>query len=50
MTLPLMRELVEHGIRATTVAPGAFDTPMYEQAPPEVKQGIVSVSLFPKRI
>lgn len=50
MTLPLMRELAEHGIRVVTVAPGAFDTPMYEQAPPEVKEGIVSVSLFPKRM
>jgi NAD(P)-dependent dehydrogenase (short-subunit alcohol dehydrogenase family) len=50
MTLPLMRELAEHGIRVTTVAPGAFDTPMYEQAPPEVKQGIISASLFPKRM
>ncbi|NPT61536.1 SDR family NAD(P)-dependent oxidoreductase [Paraburkholderia elongata] len=50
MTLPLMRELAEHGIRVVTVAPGAFDTPMYEQAPPEVKEGIVSASLFPKRM
>lgn len=50
MTLPLMRELAEHGIRVVTVAPGAFDTPMYEQAPPEVKEGIVAVSLFPKRM
>lgn len=50
MTLPLMRELAAHGIRVTTVAPGAFDTPMYEQAPPQVKEGIISMSLFPKRM
>ena len=50
MTLPLMRELAGHGIRVVTVAPGAFDAPMYEQAPPEVKEGIVAASLFPKRM
>jgi 3-hydroxyacyl-CoA dehydrogenase/3-hydroxy-2-methylbutyryl-CoA dehydrogenase len=50
MTLPLMRELSAYGVRVVTVAPGAFDTPMYEQAPPSVKDGIVAASLFPKRM
>jgi 3-hydroxyacyl-CoA dehydrogenase/3-hydroxy-2-methylbutyryl-CoA dehydrogenase len=50
MTLPLMRELSAYGIRVVTVAPGAFDTPMYEQAPPAVKEGIVAASMFPKRM
>lgn len=50
MTLPLARELAEHGIRVVTVAPGAFDTPIYDSAPPAIKQGLVSHALFPKRM
>jgi NAD(P)-dependent dehydrogenase (short-subunit alcohol dehydrogenase family) len=50
ITLPLMRELATYGIRVVTVAPGAFDTPMYEQAPPTVRDGIIAASLFPKRM
>jgi 3-hydroxyacyl-CoA dehydrogenase / 3-hydroxy-2-methylbutyryl-CoA dehydrogenase len=50
MTLPLMRELSAHGIRVVTIAPGAFDTPMYAQAPPSVKDAIVAASMFPKRM
>jgi NAD(P)-dependent dehydrogenase (short-subunit alcohol dehydrogenase family) len=50
MTMPLARELGSHGIRVVTVAPGAFDTPIYEQAPPAVKEGIVKASVFPRRM
>ncbi|WP_431872995.1 SDR family NAD(P)-dependent oxidoreductase [Nocardiopsis eucommiae] len=50
MTLPLSRELAEHGIRVMTIAPGAFDTPMYAQVPPSVKEGLIAQSLFPKRM
>jgi 3-hydroxyacyl-CoA dehydrogenase / 3-hydroxy-2-methylbutyryl-CoA dehydrogenase len=50
MTSPLMRELSTHGIRVVTIAPGAFDTPMYAQAPPSVKDAIVAASMFPKRM
>lgn len=50
ITMPLMRELSPHGIRIMTVAPGAFDTPMYSQAPPSVKEDLVAQSLFPKRM
>jgi 3-hydroxyacyl-CoA dehydrogenase/3-hydroxy-2-methylbutyryl-CoA dehydrogenase len=39
-----------HGIRVVTVAPGAFDTPIYEQVPPEVKESLVEPTLFPKRL
>lgn len=49
MTMPLARELGAHGIRVVTVAPGGFDTPMYEQAPPELKESIVRDAIFPKR-
>lgn len=50
MTLPLARELDEHGVRMVTVAPGAFDTPIYATVPTSVKQGLVDAALFPKRL
>ncbi|MCC7286554.1 MAG: SDR family NAD(P)-dependent oxidoreductase [Burkholderiaceae bacterium] len=50
MTMPLARELGGQGVRVVTVAPGAFDTPIYEQAPPAVKETIVRGAVFPKRM
>ncbi|WP_321886175.1 SDR family NAD(P)-dependent oxidoreductase [Burkholderia cenocepacia] len=50
MTMPLARELAAHGVRVMTIAPGAFDTPIYENVPPEVKAGMVDLVLFPKRL
>jgi len=50
MTLPLCRELAEYGIRVVTIAPGAFDTPIYDGAPPALKESIVREALFPKRM
>jgi 3-hydroxyacyl-CoA dehydrogenase / 3-hydroxy-2-methylbutyryl-CoA dehydrogenase len=50
LTLPLARELARHGVRVMTVAPGAFDTPIYDSIPPAVKEEMVGVTLFPKRL
>ncbi len=50
LTLPLTRELAEHGIRVATIAPGAFDTPIYDGAPPALRQSILAQTLFPKRM
>lgn len=50
LTLPLSRELAEHGIRVATIAPGAFDTPIYDGAPPALKQSLIDQALFPKRM
>lgn len=50
MTLPLARELGESGIRVVTIAPGSFDTPIYEQMPAAVKQNIINLQLSPKRL
>lgn len=50
LTMPLFRELAEHGIRVMTVAPGAFDTPIYDQIPPVVKDELAAQSLFPRRM
>lgn len=50
MTMPLARELGGQGVRVVTVAPGAFDTPIYEQAPPALAETIVRGAVFPKRM
>lgn len=50
LTMPLFRELAHHGIRVMTVAPGAFDTPIYDQVPPALKQELADQSLFPRRM
>jgi len=50
MTMPLSRELAAHGIRVMTIAPGGFDTPMYDQVPPAVKESLIAQSLFPRRM
>lgn len=33
MTLPMARDLARHGIRVNTIAPGLFDTPIYNKFP-----------------
>lgn len=50
LTMPLFRELAAHGIRVMTVAPGMFDTPIYAQVPPQLKDELASLSLFPPRM
>lgn len=50
LTMPLFRELAAHGIRVMTIAPGAFDTPIYDQMPPAVKADLAAQSLFPPRM
>lgn len=49
MTMPLARELAPLGIRVVTIAPGAFETPIYEAIPEAVKQRMTEVLQFPKR-
>ena len=50
LTMPLMRELAEHGIRVCAIAPGLFDTPIYDAAPPGLKESLIGQTLFPKRM
>lgn len=50
MTMPLARELGPYGIRVMTVAAGAFDTPMYNTVPPQVKETVARAAPFPHRI
>jgi NAD(P)-dependent dehydrogenase (short-subunit alcohol dehydrogenase family) len=50
LTLPLARELGQHGIRVVSIAPGVFDTPMMQAAPDKVRQSLSEQIPFPKRL
>ncbi len=49
MTLPMARDLARDGIRVNTILPGFFETPIYDQLPPEVKESLRGQTLFPAR-
>lgn len=49
MTLPMARDLAREGVRVNTILPGFFETPIYEQMPPEVKTSLVAHLQFPTR-
>jgi NAD(P)-dependent dehydrogenase (short-subunit alcohol dehydrogenase family) len=50
MTLPIARDLVKQGIRVVTIAPGIFETPMMQFAPPQVREPLIAMTQFPKRL
>ena len=51
MTLPVARDLAEHGIRVVTISPGLFETPLVAGLPAPVAQSIIDKSLiFPRRM
>jgi NAD(P)-dependent dehydrogenase (short-subunit alcohol dehydrogenase family) len=50
MTLPLARDLAQHGIRVCSVAPGLFATPLMQQLPEDVQQSLAASIPFPKRL
>jgi NAD(P)-dependent dehydrogenase (short-subunit alcohol dehydrogenase family) len=50
LTLPLARELGQHGIRVVSVAPGVFDTAMMQAAPDKVRQSLIDQIPFPHRL
>jgi NAD(P)-dependent dehydrogenase (short-subunit alcohol dehydrogenase family) len=41
LTLPVARDLAQHGIRIVSIAPGLFETPMVAGMPPNVSQSII---------
>lgn len=49
MALPMARDLAREGIRVNTILPGFFETPIYEQMKPEVKQSLAAHLQFPTR-
>jgi NAD(P)-dependent dehydrogenase (short-subunit alcohol dehydrogenase family) len=50
MTLPIARDLGKRGIRVMCVAPGVFETPLLASAPDEVRQPLIAITQFPKRL
>ncbi|MEI6363586.1 MAG: SDR family NAD(P)-dependent oxidoreductase [Actinomycetes bacterium] len=50
MTLPLARDLGAVGVRVVTIAPGLIETPIYDFAPPEMKEGLAKTVVFPHRL
>lgn len=50
MTLPIARDLSTHGIRVMTIAPGLFETPLFDSLPDEAKQALGKMTPFPKRL
>jgi NAD(P)-dependent dehydrogenase (short-subunit alcohol dehydrogenase family) len=50
MTLPIARELAEHGIRVMTIAPGIFDTPMLAALPENARVSLGQQVPFPPRL
>lgn len=50
MTLPMARDLAQHGIRVCTIAPGLFATPLMMQLPEPVQQSLAASIPFPPRL
>jgi len=50
MTLPIARDLARQGIRVMTIAPGVFETPLLAAAPDEVRDPLIAITQFPKRL
>ncbi|MCM2253399.1 MAG: SDR family NAD(P)-dependent oxidoreductase [Ramlibacter sp.] len=50
MTLPMARDLAQHGIRVCTIAPGLFGTPLMRELPEAVQQSLAASIPFPQRL
>lgn len=50
MTLPIARELAQHGIRTVTIAPGSFDTPLLARVPQATREALEKSVPFPQRL
>jgi NAD(P)-dependent dehydrogenase (short-subunit alcohol dehydrogenase family) len=50
MTLPMARDLAQHGIRVCTIAPGLFATPLMQTLPEAVQQSLAASIPFPARL
>ena len=49
MTLPMAREFADHGIRVVTIAPGLFETPMFDALPEKARESLEKQLPFPSR-
>ena len=50
MTLPLARDLSQHGIRVVTIAPGLFMTPLLASLPLTAQESLGKQTPFPSRL
>lgn len=50
MTLPLARDLATYGIRVGCICPGIFDTGMLAAADHKLRERLVGIHVFPKRL
>ena len=50
MTLPMARDLAQHGIRVCTIAPGLFATPLMKELPEPVQESLAKSIPFPQRL
>ncbi|NPV91373.1 MAG: 3-hydroxyacyl-CoA dehydrogenase [Firmicutes bacterium] len=50
MTIVIARDLMGDGVRACTIAPGLFDTPLLGSLPDEVKTALGKMVPFPSRL
>jgi NAD(P)-dependent dehydrogenase (short-subunit alcohol dehydrogenase family) len=50
MTLPMARDLAQHGIRVCTIAPGLFLTPLMKTLPEPVQASLAASIPFPPRL
>ena len=50
MTLPMARDLAQHGIRVCTIAPGLFATPLLKELPEPVQASLAASIPFPARL
>ena len=50
MTLPIAREMAQHGIRVMTIAPGLFNTPMMAGLPEKARESLAEQVPFPSRL
>jgi len=50
MALPIARDLAGFGIRVMTIAPGLFETPMVAGVPDKVRESLLQMILYPRRM
>jgi NAD(P)-dependent dehydrogenase (short-subunit alcohol dehydrogenase family) len=50
LTLPMARELAQHGIRVVAIAPGMFETPMMAGMSEKVRESLRQQTVFPPRL
>ena len=50
LALPLARDLARHGIRVNVIAPGVFETPMFDGIPDKLRESLIAQIPFPHRL